>query len=76
MEWWKIFGVKIDDINFICAELLNLYETPILRAQDVERVLGLLNQKEKEEKEIEIQKLKEEGKYEKKTKWNTVKQQD
>jgi hypothetical protein len=26
LEWWKIFGVIIEDINYVSAEILNLYK--------------------------------------------------
>jgi hypothetical protein len=32
MEWWKVFGANKEDMEYICADILNLYETPSIDA--------------------------------------------
>jgi hypothetical protein len=26
LEWWKIFGVKFEDIQYVCSSLIELYQ--------------------------------------------------
>eukprot|EP00347_Sterkiella_histriomuscorum_P007354 403349268 len=77
IEWWKIFGVKFEDIEYVSASILELYkicstsdnQQLSITAQYVEGVVKGVLEQQKAAKEQHIKKLKEEGKFDKQTKW-------
>mmetsp|Transcript_48815 Transcript_48815/g.35930 ORF Transcript_48815/g.35930 Transcript_48815/m.35930 type:complete len:80 (+) Transcript_48815:773-1012(+) len=26
LEWWKVFGANLEDIKYVCADVMNLFE--------------------------------------------------
>ncbi|CDW77457.1 cyclin l1 [Stylonychia lemnae] len=75
LEWWKIFGVKFEDIEYVVASILELYEVhtnDTISTLYVEGVIKGIQDAQKAAREQHIKQLKEEGKYEKQTKWAPV----
>lgn len=61
LEWWKIFGVKFEDMEYVMADILNLYQQPKINGDSVEAIVKSLlikkapvnKEDEEEEKEKE-----------------------
>ena len=75
LEWWKIFGVRFLDMQYVMASILELYDlsSDPITTEYVESTIKALNDFHRAKREEEIKALKEEGRYEKQTKWAPAK---